>query len=212
MNKRVVIVANGRLYKEILDEIVKDDIVIGVDRAAYWLVVNGVAPDVAIGDFDSTTEKELQHIKENVADVRTYPPEKDFTDTELALKVAFSLKPQEIIVFGAMGTRKDHELAAIGLLEQSWKRGIHAVIRDETNEVMLVGRGRTILERRVGSRYISILPITQSIVISLSKFKYEITKKRILRGQTIGVSNEFAGRQAEITMHRGRALIIQSRD
>ena len=40
----------------------------------------------------------------------------------------------------------------------------------------------------------------------------EITKKTIFRGRTIGISNEFSGGQAAITIHRGLAFVIQSRD
>lgn len=210
--KRIVIVANGRLWKGITAEIDSEDYVIGVDRAAYWLLTQGVPVAAAVGDFDSTTPEELAFIKKNISDVRYYIPEKDFIDTELALQIALSQRPTEILIFGASGTRRDHELAVIGLLERCLRRGIPAEIRDETNSIGLVGRGRTILKGRAGMRYVSVIPVTNSIVISLRKFKYEITKKRILRGQTIGISNEILKTRAEIEVHVGRALVIQSRD
>ena len=60
---RVIIVSNGNLDKQILKEIDRGDYVIGVDRAAFWLIAHGVAPDVAVGDFDSTTKIELHQIQ-----------------------------------------------------------------------------------------------------------------------------------------------------
>ena len=212
MTTHVCIVANGRLSNDFVGEMRKNDVVIGVDRAAYWLITHGIIPDVAIGDFDSVTESELAVINQKVKIVKRYKSEKDFTDTELALRYAFGLHPTSIIFFGGSGSRLDHTMGTLQLLEQSKKRGILAVFCDEHNEVMLQGRGRTILKKREGYRYVSVVPITHTIQISLSKLKYNVTNKVIYRGQTIGISNEFVGKEAEITLLRGKALIIQSRD
>jgi len=212
MKKRIIIVCNGTLYPRIITEIQKTDFIIGVDRAAFWLIKHGVVPHVAIGDFDSTNRGELEQIQKFIPTVKKYSPEKDFTDTELALNYAIKKKPSSVIVYGASGTRLDHTMGTLHLLERCQKLGIPAVFRDQTNEVLIVGRGRTILNKREGSRYVSVLPITHSIQITLAHFKYEITQKTIIRGQTIGISNEFSGRKATITVHRGLAFVIQSRD
>jgi thiamine pyrophosphokinase len=218
MNKPVIIVSNGELGKWIINNIHVGDFVIGVDRAAYWLITHKVIPDVAIGDFDSTGIKERTVIQKKVKVFKQYSPEKDFTDTELALVYAFTLHPSLIIIYGGSGTRMDHTLGTIHLLERCQRKGIPAVFYDQTNELRVVGRGRTILEKRVGKRYVSVIPVSDSISISLQGFKYNITQKTIRRGQTIGISNEFAGRPdcagkpAEITLHHGVALIIQSGD
>ncbi|HUD19217.1 MAG TPA: thiamine diphosphokinase [Patescibacteria group bacterium] len=212
MNKRICIVANGRLEPILLESIAVGDMVIGVDRAAFWLIQHEVLPDVAIGDFDSVTPEEMKMISKNVEEVKCYKPEKNYTDTELALRFAIRFHPVSIIILGGSGTRLDHTMGTLQLLEASAKCGIPTVFRDETNEVVVVGRGRTILIKRGGCRYVSFIPITNTIQLTLSGFKYEITKKTIHRGQTIGISNEFTGRQADVTIHRGRAFIIQSRD
>lgn len=212
MKNRIVIVCNGELYPGIIQEIQQTDLVIGVDHAAYWLIEQGIVPVVAIGDFDSTSRGEFEKLKKIIPTVKKYSPEKDFTDTELAVKYAIKQKPSSIILYGGSGTRLDHTMGTINLLKRCQKLGIPAAFRDMTNEVVVVGRGRTILKRREGCRYVSVLPITSSIQITLSNFKYEITKKTIFRGQTIGISNEFTGRQATITIRRGLAFVIQSRD
>jgi thiamine pyrophosphokinase len=212
MKSRIVITCNGILYPGIIKEIQKNDYIIGVDRAAYWLIEHGITPRVAIGDFDSTNRGELDKILKKTPSVKTYSSEKDFTDAELAVNYAITLKPPSIIIYGGSGTRLDHTLGTLHLLEHCQKLGISAVFRDQTNEVRVVGRGRTILQKREGSRYVSIIPITHSIQITLSNFKYEIDKKTIIRGQTIGISNEFISKQATMTIHNGLAYVIQSRD
>lgn len=48
----------------------------------------GVTPLVAIGDFDSLSADELKRVKTAIGDIRQAIPEKDETDTELAVTVA----------------------------------------------------------------------------------------------------------------------------
>lgn len=210
--KNIAIVMNGVLFEDFIREIKAHEVIIGVDRAAYWLIQHGVIPSVAIGDFDSVNKEELKVIRKKVPMVQSFPSEKDFTDTELALRYALRQKPKSIVMYGGSGTRLDHVLGTIHLLERCLRLGIFTVFRDRTNEIVVIGRGRTILKKRAGYRYVSLVPITQSIQVTLSNFKYEIKNTIIRRGQTIGISNEFIGGQGEITLSHGRALVIQSRD
>jgi thiamine pyrophosphokinase len=212
MKKRVVIVCNGSLDTYVIREITTEDIVIGVDRAAYWLLSNGITPNVAIGDFDSATDEEKEHIRSAVKDTRAYIPEKDFTDTELALEVAFEQSPKEILIVGGAGTRMDHELATLSLLERGMKKKIPITFKTETSEITLVSRCRTIVNKRGWASYISLIPYSQKIVVSLVGFKYPLDHATIMRGQTIGISNEFLADSATITVHAGIALVIQSTD
>jgi thiamine pyrophosphokinase len=211
-NKRIVIVANGHLYRGILDEITPDDVIIGVDRAAHWLIAHGIVPRHAVGDFDSTSKKEFEVIKKYVKYIQTFPAEKDFIDTELALTLAFTYKPQEIIIFGGLGSRVDHSLAVVMLLEKCRARGIAAFVKGEGNSVTMCGRGRTIFMSRAEYTYLSVIPVTNSVILSLSGLKYPLDHFVMHRGQSVGVSNEFAARRAEITIHKGKALVIQSSD
>lgn len=212
MKQRIIIVSNGSLYSDITDDISKSDFVIGVDRAAYWLLAHGIVPDVAIGDFDSVTKAELAAIRKKVKKIIEYTPEKDWTDTELALEYAMKRKPSETVIFGGSGTRLDHELGVLHLLERAQQGGIPTVFRNATNEVTMLGRGRTIISKREGSRYVSVLPISKTITISLTGFKYNLKKKTIHRGQTIGISNEFTGMTAEVMLFAGSVFIVQSKD
>ena len=92
--KHILIFGNGKLSKKFLQEIHEGDYVIGVDRAAYWLIRQGRIPDVAIGDFDSVTKKEFGLIKKSIKTIKTYPKEKNSTDMELAMMHAKSLDPK----------------------------------------------------------------------------------------------------------------------
>lgn len=212
MKKRVIIVGNGKVTKAELPRINANDYVIGVDRAAYWLIQAGRTPNAAIGDFDSVTRAELATIRQAVKTIRTYNTRKDWTDMELAVRYAVSLKPSEVIIVGGMGSRMDHTIATWHLLDLLLIAKIPHILLNETNSVRLIGIGRTILVSGGGYKYVSVLPYSDSISLSLSGFRYELPKTKLIRGTTRGISNELSGRKAIIRIFEGKAWVIESND
>lgn len=211
MHKRVIIFGNGYLEKEYLDFLHRSDTVIGVDRAAYWLIENGIVPDIAIGDFDSTGSHEFKLISEKVNSVKKFSPEKDYTDMELAVKEAVSLNPSEVVLYGGTGSRLDHTLVSVQLLDYFLKRKIKAESIDTHNRVQLVD---TVLRLDKSSKYkfVSVLALSDIAVVSLSGFAYNVDKLTIRTGESIGVSNEIKESSAQIVVHSGKIFVIQSRD
>ena len=74
--KTISIVGGGNLSKKLLPDIATNDYIIGVDRGACWLILNGVIPDIAIGDFDSVTVRQMQIIKKQSKRLDIYPKRK----------------------------------------------------------------------------------------------------------------------------------------
>lgn len=208
---RIVIIANGRLSEHIVSEIRSDDLVIGVDRAAYWLIAHHICPHVALGDFDSVTQDELEIIKRQSKSVVEFPAKKDATDLELAIDHAMNLSPTEVLILGAIGTRLDHSFVAVQLLEKYIGSGISVLLRDEKNECVMCNSLYSFLKNDRYT-YFSLLPITDTVTVSISGCAYPLTKKKINRGVTLGVSNECISEKVIITVHKGRVLIIRSND
>lgn len=211
MYKRIVIVGNGTLSKKILAVIQPGDYVIGVDRAAYWLIREGRLPDVAIGDFDSVTEEELSQIKKSVPSIRQFSKDKDQTDMELAIQHAIRKRPMEVVVLGGTGSRLDHTIATLQLLDLLLTAKIPHVLMNETNKIRLIGRGKTVIEK-ASYRYLSILPYTKNIIFSLNGFRYDLVRKTLQQGITRGVSNEIQKAQGVIRIFSGKAWVVESND
>jgi thiamine pyrophosphokinase len=209
---RVVIFGNGKLSEKFLQEIHEGDYVIGVDRAAYWLIRQGRVPDMAIGDFDSVTKEEFRQIKKSVKHIQRFSPKKDASDMELAVSRAIERKPSEILILGGTGSRMDHTMATWQLLDMVLKAKIPHSLVNETNRIQLLGKGCTMLISREDYRYISILPYTNKISLTLSGFRYNLPKTTLVRGTTRGISNEIAGRKAEVTIYSGKAWVVESND
>jgi thiamine pyrophosphokinase len=208
---RIVIVANGNISEILLSRIQNADYVIGVDRAAYVLLKHGIIPDVSIGDFDSVTQKEVDEIKKYSKQTIEFPVKKDSTDLELAINHAISLHPHEVLIFGAIGTRLDHSFVALQLLEKFVGSGISAVIRNEKNECALC-TFKYIFERNDSFKYFSILPVTDTIYVTITGGLYPLKHALIQRGSSLGISNEIVSKKVSIMVHKGVAMIIRSSD
>ncbi len=203
----IAIVAGGKLAEIFLADINNHDIIIGADRGAWWLLSHKIIPHYAIGDFDSVSPEELTIIKETSPNVVQYNIEKDETDLELALQLAVKMLPKSIKIFGSIGSRLDHSLAGIFLLE-TYETDITVI--DESNELSVIRREKTIF-RKKNLPYCSFISLTDNSEISLDGFKYPLNHGMLMRHKTLGISNEVLKKSATITVHSGRVLCIQSR-
>lgn len=210
-NKIIAIVAGGTLDVSMLVRICKADYVIGVDRGAYWLIKNRVIPDVAIGDFDSVTKIEFQKIEKKIQKIISHPVAKDATDLELAVEHAQTLNPKEVGIFGAIGTRFDHSFAGIQLLLKLSSYNIYGYIVDNFNEITIVRRVLKLSPSKI-FRYVSIFPLHEKAMITLTGFRYNVLRQPFVCGSTLGVSNEIVASSACVTIHKGTVLLVQSRD
>ncbi len=209
--KKISIVAGGRSDKQFIPEIIQSNYVIGVDRGALWLLKHGIVPEIAIGDFDSVTQREKRYIHDRAKTYIEYAPEKDATDLELAIEEAIRLHPKEVRMYGALGKRFDHALAAAHLLLKLVSHNIQGQIVDNFSKIHIVRR-QLRLQRHDSFRYISILPVKGAATITLRGFTYEVTQRAFVVGSTLGISNEIASSSATIKVHEGYVLVIQSRD
>jgi len=210
-NSRVVIFTNGKIYSNFYKYIQSNDFVIGVDRAVYRLLTNKIQVNIAIGDFDSVCAYEMKQIKLKIKKIIEFSSEKDEIDTELAIKYAVSLKPKFIDIYGGFGTRMDHTLASIMLLEPYSSHNIEIRIIDINNIIQLINQ-QIVIKKDSSLPYFSLISLTDVSTVTISGSKYDICKKSIRRGQSLGVSNEIDSSQAQITVHKGKVLLIRSRD
>lgn len=206
----VSIVAGGEMTEEFLPDIVQSSVVIGVDAGAAWLLARDVIPAMAVGDFDSVSAQELARIKKHVDIVMQFPKRKDATDLELAVREAVLMRPMKVTIFGALGRRFDHSLAAVNMLMYLLSHNIMGEIVDKFNRITVVRRVAR-LNKNSSFPYVSILPIAGGATVSLSGFLYNITKKRISSDFTLTISNEIRKSGATISVHRGVVLVIRSK-
>lgn len=208
---RLDLVFAGKLLSEM-----KPDYVISVDGGLEKTRTLGLVPDAIVGDFDTVDHKvleEYRRIPGILWDV--HRPEKDETDTELAVNTALKLGCTRITILGATGGRMDHELSNLHLLKLCLDQKAEAWICDPQNRVYLLDKGKTFRKKDVYGKYISFIPLTEQVRgITLTGFKYPLTRRDISMGAEAGlcVSNEILGEEASIAFDSGILICIEARD
>lgn len=184
-----------------------EDRVICADRGIIHAQKLKIVPDLIIGDFDSYKSQ----LPENVEILRSVP-EKDDTDTMLAVKTAISRGAKKIRIYGALGGRFDHTFANIQTLKFASENGCQAEIADEGNRIMLREKGVHQF-RKMDGWYFSIFSYSEELNIkSLRGVKYPLENYLMKNSFPIGVSNEFEADSAELSIDSGTSLIIFSRE
>lgn len=209
---RVLIFAGGNIAPDFKEHIKPGDYIIGADFGALFLVEHGIVPDIAVGDFDSVTPEQLERIKDAGKEVMAVDPvDKDLTDAELAFDLALSKQPQEILMFGVLGSRFDHSIANIQMMLRALQHQIASSIWDEHNRMMLTGS--TAIIERLNFSYVSLIPLTPEVTgITLQGFQYPLDNASIRMGQSVGISNKLLEQEGTIQIESGLLLIIQSKD
>ena len=209
--KRVLIFAGGTITPHFKDEIRLDDYIIGADYGAYFLIEHGIVPDMSVGDFDSVQPEQLQQIQNVCKKVIIVDPvNKDLTDAELAFEMAITKQPDEIVMFGVLGSRFDHSLSNIQMMMRALQHQISCSIWDTNNHLTLTGSTATV--RPLNFEYISLLPMTTQVTgITIEGFMYPLEDATIRMGQSLGISNKLISDVGYIRIESGLLLIVQSK-
>ena len=172
-----------------------------------------MVPNYIIGDFDSIDKNILEkYINNKDIIIKELNPEKDYTDTHMAIKLAIELNSKQITIVGAIGTRIDHTIANIHIIKETLDNNVECKIIDERNEIQLINK-RTTLEKDEKYKYVSLIPLTTKVEgISLKGFKYSLSNATLEIGHSIGVSNEQIQDSAEIDLGEGVLILIKSKD
>ena len=209
--KRGLIVTGGRRpSRDLLErEIQWADGIICADGGYDALAHVPEKLKLVIGDFDSSHR--LEELKAKKLPIEILPPEKDETDTEMSVLRMLEFSPDEIHILGATGSRWDHSVATIFSMEAYLNETSKISLIDDNNRLRMIPAG-TYDVKKDGFRYVSLIPVTDAVVISTKGFKYEVDHLRLYRKKTRGVSNELLQNEGTVTLHEGTALLIQSKD
>ncbi len=220
-NQICYVVGAGELYPEDAFTPTADDIVIAADGGCLHLKERNIRPDVVVGDFDSSSLSDCQW-----DDVPTivHPREKDATDMTLAVQTGLERGFRTFVLYGGTGGRVDHTYAnlqtlhmlsrhqSIGYLVGS--RHVYTVLSSQFPGGLTVP-GRDLVPPNqapwlpTGNGYLSIFAFTERAVgVTLRGLKYPLEDATLHNDDPLGVSNEFIGEPASITLDEGALLII----
>lgn len=209
MDGRCIIFAGGPLSEcdRVEIEVRADDFVIACDAGYAAARHFGILPHLAVGDFDSYHGK-----IDPAVEVLTVPAKKDDTDTMLGIRIGLERGYRDFILIGAFGGRLDHTIANLQALGFLCDQGAAGMILSNGNRAWAVKDG-TIAIERIEHHHISVFALSgQCRGVTLSQMAYALLDYTMSPTFPIGVSNEFDGDTARITVKEGTLLIIASED
>ena len=198
------LVGAGSFCKELfLPE--KEDFVIACDGGLGHLLENGFQPHLAVGDFDSFSGDPAAALPTDR--IVVLPKEKDDTDCLYALKLGLDRGYRRFLLHGSLGgDRFSHALANLSLLAFLEKHGAEGALVGQDLLVFRKSEGRLLFEKETAG-YLSLFSAKQEARIVLEGLKYDYSG--ILYDDTpIGVSNEFVGRPATVSVLDGAVTLV----
>lgn len=191
-----------------------ENVFIGVDKGALYLLKHQIIPDLAIGDFDSISLEEKTDVEKHARRFRTFPSDKEDTDTELALVHTIEeFSPDTLTLYHWSGGRMDHLLSILFLVFQprfhEYVPKIH--LKNEENSIRFYFPGSYSIQKEKDKSYLSYIGLTEIQGLTLKNVKYPLEKADYAYPTAL-VSNEFIGEEAEFSFEKGVLAVIQTRD
>lgn len=182
--------------------------IIAVDGGLAVAAENSLIPKVLIGDFDSLD----QDLLKNYPDIQIirHQPQKNETDTELALKWCLdSGCYQKIVICNDMQGRVDHSLAIIQNLLELHRKGVDIAIETERQRLFFI-REDTTLKGNKGDLISLISYSREARFLRSMGLEYPLEGLVIHQHQSRGISNVFVNDCIEIALAAGEVLAIYS--
>ena len=168
--------------------------------APIWAIDRGVdlchalklPPVHLIGDGDSADSGAWTWAKENGAQVHAFPPEKDFTDTELALQIAAGQCTHPLVILtAAFGGRLDHLMSTAAVAAHA---DIPCILADERETLFYLHEGESLtVTCDTPPRAISLLPFTEECTgVTTRGLYWELQDACITNRASLAISNVLA--------------------
>lgn len=178
------------------------DRVVCVDGGAKRARELCIIPDWVVGDMDSISENDRKYMEEAGVCFEVHPPEKDFTDTQLALELAEREGGREIVVWGGTGSRLDHNLSNIFSASSFLMRGIDIVFESPDLAVYLV-KERLVIPGSPGDT-VSLIALGDRVSgVDLRGFKYPLAKATLEGNWQWAISNVITGADPTVRLDSG---------
>ena len=213
MTGRCILIGSGDLT---VSEVKKKDgdFVIALDGGIGYCDFLRLEPDLVIGDFDSVTEEEqkaVEILEREVPDqVIRLQPEKDDTDMLYGIKYALGLGYREFRLYGATGGRLDHTQANIQCLLYLKNHDASGYLMDGNGMIMVLKDEAVSFQENLEGMLSLFALGERAEGVSIRGMKYPLENATITNDFPIGISNEFIGEKAEISVTKGELVCIIS--
>lgn len=181
---------------------------IAADSGYEHFVQMDVGPDLLIGDMDSIAPSALSAARQGQIRIETYPAEKDFTDTELALRMARERGEKCVVACAVWGNRVDHSLANLLLPASATFEDMDIRLLIDGQEIRAVRN--CLMMHTLPGEIVSIIPVSGIVKgVTTQGLYYPLTNARLETGPALGVSNVAIGNKIEVRVESGTLLVTR---
>ena len=178
------------------------DCLIAADAGYAEVKRQGLKADLVVGDFDSLGKEPSG---ENVV---KHPVMKDDTDTMLAVKLGFEKGFTQFYMYGMLGGRLDHTIANIQTLMYIASRGGRGYIIGGDTVICAVKDGEIRFSEDARGLISVFCMDKPARGVSISGLLYELDNYTLVPDMPLGVSNEFTGRAARVSVTDGSIVTL----
>ena len=178
------------------------DLVIAADAGYRVCRTAGITPDLLLGDFDSMEEPE------DFPNIRRVPVEKDDTDTMAAIRYGMQAGCREFHLYAAMGGRLEHTIANLQTLLFLKKNGAKGYLWDAFSMTTVICN-ESISFRESMEGILSVFAMGGDAKgVTETGLKYQLQDALLENSFPKGISNEFIGEEATVSVKDGSLLIL----
>ena len=187
--------------KDIVDNA---EIIVAADSGWDLAVSMGIKPDFFIGDMDSIdNHRDLNFLEDEKKMI--FPEDKDYTDTELAIKFVKDKKIRDIVLIGGGGGRIDHTLALLAIFSRDkkpceWYTDTEKIVYTDADCSINCRIGQTISVFAVG---------TEESSVTTAGLQWELESFRLGR-EHFSISNRAVRGLVDFRILKGAVLIIMN--
>lgn len=189
--------------EEIKSLCTSDDFIVCADSGYSFAKKAGLTPNLIIGDFDSLKEELPQNTE--VVKLNTH---KHDTDTEHCVMECIRRGYKDFLLLGSIGGRTDHTFANIATLAFLSEYNYNGIARNNGEEIRILKEGSYEMNNKKGLIF-SVFPYgCESVNVTYKGAEYMLNNKTLTYNVSRGISNVFVDDEAEITINRGRAILL----
>ena len=213
----VVVVGGGPLSPAAVESATEGSFIVAADSGLDHAVAAGLTPNVLVGDLDSISAAGRMWAYEHAAEIEEHDPDKDLTDTELAIARALQVSDVRdlLLLSGTAGTdeRLDHLmgiLLALGHPSLVALAGVQAII-GTTRFQMLHPGGRATLDIARGQQFSLLALHGQCTGITVSDARWPLADATLTASEARGLSNEADSAPAsktEVSVQTGVLTVV----
>ena len=202
---KALIIANGQLPpRQLVRSLASSaNLIVCADGGANHARRMDIRPDIILGDLDSISPS-TKLIYKRIPLLLISSQES--TDLEKAVRYCLERKCKSIDVIGALGSRIDHAIGALGVFKKFGRRTTITLI-DGVGKLTLVMR-RIRLHMKAGQQ-LSLIPLEKTTGVTTRNLKYSLKNETLEIGVREGISNEATAANVTVSLRRGTLLVYQ---